>query len=159
MLLTPPMPPTLDERFQLDGFAGSTNEFFAVVRRLLELALNRPRALSLPGNEQLRHLVQDIFRQLSKERLYAALAFALADLDAEDEGSILLLQQEMDYMSARYADVHTKADLPDDELEDGLDNVETGKGSFEELVEKLPKWLKKLLKILNEVLKIVKTVI
>lgn len=153
------MPPVLDEQFSLDGFSSSTNRFFAVTKKLLELALNRPRALSLPGHQQLKTLVHDVFLQLNEERVEAAVVFALADLDADDAGTLPLLQQELDYISTRYEGIQDESEISDDELEGGLDNVETGKSSFESLVEKLPKWLKKLLKILNEILKIVKTVI
>ncbi len=153
------MPPVLDEQFSLDGFSSSTNRFFAVIRKLLDIALNRPRAINLPGNHQLKNLVNDIFYQLSEANVAEALRFALADIDAADEGTLPLLQQELDYFHTRYGGLHEDSDIPDDELDEGLDNVETGKSSFESLVEKLPKWLKRLLKILNEVLKIVKTVI
>jgi hypothetical protein len=118
-------------------------QFVRVSGQVANTALGRksfPPAL----REQLRSLIHEVINGLGSADAVTAVENAWDELDPRVAD---LLERELRFI----AELHEGGENPS-----GSDDVATGKESLEDILEKLPKWLKHLLKILNEILKLVR---
>ncbi|HOD72442.1 MAG TPA: hypothetical protein PKO27_15555 [Deltaproteobacteria bacterium] len=141
------------------GFVSSWNGFLDDLMQVttLKLATKRPRSAY---EENLVPILEKIVTDLKEDHitLYATVRTELAENMASKD-ALTYLQHEFSFFHELVTQLNETAEPDNEDVDNAIEAGETIKGSFEQLIEKLPERWKKILKVVNEILSLLKIAI